>query len=123
MLSINLSQQILSHQKSTQIYSTHINSQFSQKSSSITNNDEFNLTENKKYMALLKKSAESGNAESQNSFALHIYNGYNITKDRNSAIRYFELATEKGNEKTKFWLSLILIREGRDVKKAASYHK
>lgn len=72
-------------------------------------------------MALLKKSAESGNAESQNSFALHIYNGYNITKDRNSAIRYFELATEKGNEAAKLWLSLILIREGRDVKKAASY--
>lgn len=68
----------------------------------------------------IKKAADEGNADAQNSYALHLYNGLNVQKDRKAARHYFELAANNGNHEAQFFFSLILAREG-DSARSQSY--
>lgn len=74
------------------------------------------------FVSKLKKAADKGDPIAQNAYALRLYNGLDVTKNREEACKYFELAAENGNYEAMLWYSLILTREGRDQDKAAQYY-
>lgn len=70
----------------------------------------------------IKEAAEKGNADAQNSYALHLYNGLGVIKDREMARHYFELSADNGNHDAQFYFSLILAREG-DTQRSTNYYQ
>lgn len=64
--------------------------------------------------------ADEGNAEAQNSYAFCLFNGFNVNKDQQMALHYFELAANNGNSEAQFYFSYFLTQEG-DTEKATKY--
>ena len=65
-------------------------------------------------MNLLQRSADLGYVDSQLSYGLHLYKGYNIAKNESLAIHYFELAASLKNATAQFYMALINLQRGQD---------
>lgn len=72
------------------------------------------------YIDQIKKDAEEGNADAQNSYALCLYNGFNVQQDREKVRHYFEQSANNGNHEAQFYFALILAREG-DIQRSTNY--